>query len=109
LDLDKLRSFDDVMAGEHATLNLKRGMAHHHDHEPDDHCKTFLEDHPDLKDLTDLYECNASETQEQHQLPTTDAAPLFFVRIMSEKMMAVSRKAWSRNRGKDKNHKTDNK
>jgi hypothetical protein len=77
LDLDQLRSFDDVMAGGHATLNLKRGMALHHDREPDENYKTFLEDLTDLKDLTDLY--NASYPL---QMPLHSS-----LSVLSEKMM----------------------
>jgi nucleoside-diphosphate-sugar epimerase len=126
-DLDQL-SFAHVMA----RREVKRRMAYD---EPDDHYDTFLEEHPELKDLTDLYEWHALETmdasqviyreptnwlstlpdhikdeealeQEQHEIPTTTDAAALFVRIMSEKMMAVSRKVWSRNHERNQKHKT---
>jgi hypothetical protein len=122
-DLDQL-SFAHVMA----TRELKRRMANA---EPDDHSKTFLEENPDLKDLTDFYEWHALETkdasqviyrkptnwlssvsdhvngeealkQEQDEIPTTTHAAQLFIRIMSERMTAVSRRAWTKNRERDK-------
>lgn len=53
-ELDQL-SFAHVMA----TRELKRRIAHN---EPDDHVKTFIEQHPHLKDLTDSYEWHPMET-----------------------------------------------
>jgi hypothetical protein len=117
-------SFAHVMA----TRELKRRMANA---EPDDHSKTFLEENPDLKDLTDFYEWHALETkdasqviyrkptnwlssvsdhvngeealkQEQDEIPTTTHAAQLFIRIMSERMTAVSRRAWTKNRERDK-------
>eukprot|EP00934_Nitzschia_sp_Nitz4_P000194 Nitzschia sp. Nitz4//scaffold69_size99277//45172//48606//NITZ4_004631-RA/size99277-processed-gene-0.20-mRNA-1//1//CDS//3329556709//194//frame0 len=122
-DLDQL-TFAHVMA----MRELKRRIAHM---EPDDHIKTFIEQHPDLKGLTDSYEWHPLETelnrlhhepvQWQSQLPdhyvdeadeVTDAAELdlhepapLYVRIMSERVMAASRKIWSTARKRAKKNK----
>jgi nucleoside-diphosphate-sugar epimerase len=137
-DIDQL-SFAHVMA----KRELERRIAHG---EPDDHFKSFLEEHPQVHSLTDSYEWHAMETERNRlllqskkyrepmsnwlaQLPDhvtkdgwddmnadggheddpdaslhKDDVPLF-VRIMSEKMMAVSRKAWSRNKKMKKKKK----
>jgi len=118
-DLDQL-SFANVMA----TRELKRRMAHQ---EPDDHVKTFIEEHPELHDLTDSYEWHPLETdlnrlhreptnwqsqlpehlqvaidaatgkvlQEEDDVVPDDEMPLY-VRIMSERVMAASRKVWTK-------------
>ncbi len=107
-----------------AMRELKRRMAHQ---EPDDHVPTFIEKHPALKDLTDSYEWHPMETdanqlyQEPVQwistlpdhLTVDDEAPIeedeheheeskepvpLYVRIMSERVMAASRKMWSKGR-----------
>jgi hypothetical protein len=118
-DLDQL-SFANVMA----TRELKRRVAHR---EPDDHIKSFIEEHPELHDLTDSYEWHAMETDinKLHREPTywksqlpehvqvaVDSAgkveetnneqedeemPLY-IRIMSERVMAASRKMWTKAR-----------
>ena len=127
-DVDQL-SFAHVMA----KRELERRIAHH---EPDDHFKTFIEEHPELHDLTDSYEWHAMETvrnrnllqskvyrepsgnwlaklpdhmrkdaedpEETHTEKFEESQVPLFVRIMSEKMMAVSRKSWSRNKQKKK-------
>ena len=124
-DLDQL-SFANVMA----IRELKRRIAHR---EPDDHVKTFIEEHPELHDLTDSYEWNSMETEENklHRDPTNwssqlpeaqlqqqrnkiaaaaateeeleeeeEASPPLYVRIMSERVMAASRRIWARMRKK---------
>ena len=127
-DVDQL-SFAHVMA----KRELERRMALH---EPDDHFKTFVEEHPELHDLTDSYEWHAMKSERNRNLMENklyrepsgnwlvklpdhvpkDALDLdeensaklkenqvpLFVRIMSEKMMAVSRKSWSRHKKKKK-------
>eukprot|EP00536_Pseudo-nitzschia_multiseries_P012115 jgi/Psemu1/244288/estExt_Genewise1.C_4450034 len=119
-DLDQF-SFAKVMA----IRDLKRRIAHQ---EPDDHIKSFIEMHPELHDLTDSYEWHSMETEvnklyrepvnwnsqpppstqvtinadgnldEQDEL-TEEDTPLY-VRIMSERVMAVSRKIWAKTRKK---------
>jgi nucleoside-diphosphate-sugar epimerase len=128
-DLDQL-SFANVMA----TRELKRRIAHQ---EPDDHVRTFIEEHPELHDLTDSYEWHALETDYNrlHREPTDwrshlpddafaaidaqngqvvlvdegggipeEETPLY-VRIMSERVMAASRKVWSKVRKQVLKHK----
>jgi len=119
-DLDQF-SFAKVMA----IRDLKRRISHQ---EPDDHIKSFIEMHPELHDLTDSYEWHSMETEVNKlyrepiywdsQPPpstqvTTDAngnneqedelaekdTPLY-VRIMSERVMAISRKVWAKMRKK---------
>jgi hypothetical protein len=155
-DLDQL-SFANVMA----IRELRRRMSHR---EPDDHIKSFIENHPELHDLTgkriilsrnlelfkvkrsfetsrflttsqrfltcypifpytDSYEWHAMETEInklhyeptnwKSQLPETelvqvdkptddndlkeeDDNPPLYVRIMSERVMATSRKLWAK-------------
>jgi nucleoside-diphosphate-sugar epimerase len=117
-DLDQL-SFANVAA----TRELKRRMAHQ---EPDDHIKTFIEEHPELHGLTDSYEWHALETDTNklHREPTSwnshypehvqvvidsagkqeeredvaDEEMPLYVRIMSERVMAASRKIWTKAR-----------
>ncbi|KAG7355126.1 hypothetical protein IV203_004482 [Nitzschia inconspicua] len=120
-DLDQL-SFANVMA----TRELKRRVAHR---EPDDHVKSFIEEHPELHDLTDSYEWHALETDmnKLHGEPSywksrrpdhaqvaidsvgkvhevnreeeeEDKETPLYVRIMSERVMAVSRKIWTKTR-----------
>ena len=125
-ELDQL-SFAQVMA----VRELKRRIAHN---EPDDHVKTFIEQHPHLKDLTDSYEWYPMETdanqlyrepvqwtsslpdhvtaeddlsveEEMEKEDSKEPVPLY-VRIMSERVMAASRKVWARARKhRKKKHK----
>ena len=115
-DLDQL-SFAKVMA----MREIKRRIAHQ---EPDDHVKTFIQQHPELHDLTDSYEWHDMESEvnklyrdplnwNPHRLPSTlataadeleedpstDETPIY-VRIMSERVMDISRKVWNRVRKK---------
>ena len=121
-DLDQL-SFANVMA----KRDLHRRIAHE---EPDDHFQTFIEGHPELHDLTDSYEWHSMETEvnKLHREPVNwkshlpspvqvmvdangkledteddrlaeEDTPLY-VRIMSERVMAASRKVWSKMRKK---------
>lgn len=121
-DLDQL-SFAHVMA----SRELKRRMNHN---EPDDHIKTFIEQHPYLRALTDSYEWHPMETEhnKMYREPTTWMSQLpdhlpkiqddheaveevddeedpnkpvpLYVRIVSDRMMQVSREAWLKNRKK---------
>jgi uncharacterized protein (UPF0147 family) len=122
-ELDQL-SFAQVMA----VRELKRRIAHM---EPDDHFKSFIEQHPQLKDLTDSYEWHPMETDmnllyrdplqwnsflpdhvaaEVEEEPTTadvdpkEPVPLF-VRIISEHIMASARKLWAKEQKKKKKRK----
>lgn len=119
-EIDQL-SFAHVMA----LREVKRRIEHK---EPDDHVKTFIEKNPDLRPYTDSYEWHAMETennmlyrepiqwvaeipahiaalQEDHPAEDTedenendeDSVPLF-IRIMSERTMAASRKRWIKKR-----------
>jgi nucleoside-diphosphate-sugar epimerase len=110
-ELDQL-SFAHVMA----VRELKRRIAHQ---EPDDHVKTFIEQHPQLRDLTDSYEWHPMETdinllyrepvqwnailpdhlevegeEESPEVDPNEPLPLF-VRIISEHVMASSRRLWA--------------
>ena len=118
--LDQL-SFAHVMA----VRELKRRIAHQ---EPDDHFKTFIQQHPQLKDLTDSYEWHPMETdvnllyrepvQWNSLLPDhivlepadeaetsvppidpTEPVPLY-IRIISEHVMAAARRAWTKDQKK---------
>lgn len=124
-ELDQL-SFAHVMA----VRELKRRIAHN---EPDDHVKTFIEQHPHLKELTDSYEWYPMETdanqlyrepvhwmsalpdhfmgeeeqpvaEETEETDPKEPTPLF-VRIMSERVMAASRKVWAKARKQNKKKK----
>jgi len=129
-DIDQL-SFAHVMA----KMELERRIAHE---EPDDHVRTFIDEHPELRDLTDSYEWHSMQTENNRlyhepmmwtsQLPEhidkaawernhgrledlrqaklpPKTTPLF-VRIMSERMMALSRRAWTKlQKTKDKRKK----
>lgn len=124
-ELDQL-SFAHVMA----TRELKRRIGHM---EPDDHVKPFIDQHPELRDMTDSYEWHPMETevnklyrepiQWSPEVPDHmktveevvvdpnphEPAPLY-VRIMSERIMQASRKIWSKARAKQENQaKQDNK
>jgi hypothetical protein len=119
-EIDQL-SFAHVMA----LREVKRRIAHR---EPDDQIKTFIEKNPELRPLTDSYEWHAMETENNKlyqepikwvaEIPAHIAAlqedqpaeegkneneneeenvPLF-IRIMSEKTMAASRKRWIKKR-----------
>jgi len=119
-DLDQL-SFAKVMA----IRDLKRRVAHQ---EPDDHVKSFIETHPELHGLIDSYEWHSMETEvnklyrepinwDSQPPPSTQVGvngnekleeednleeedmPLY-VRIMSERVMASSRKVWTKMRKK---------
>ena len=122
--LDQL-SFAHVMA----VRELKRRIAHQ---EPDDHIKTFIQQHPQLKDLTDSYEWHPMETdvnllyrepvQWNSLLPDhivlepeddTPVAPVdpkepipLFVRILSEHVMAAARQIWTKEQKKKNKTKT---
>jgi len=117
-DLDQL-SFAKVMA----MRDIKRRIAHQ---EADDHVKSFIEQHPELHDLTDSYEWHSMETEANklYREPVnwnpnpiastqvtvdgkgnleedlTEAATPLYVRIMSERVMASSRKVWVKTRKK---------
>ena len=124
-DLDQL-SFAYVMA----QREIKRRIAHD---EYDDHVKTLLDEHPELKEYTDSHEWHPLETEQNKlyrepinwnpEIPKNamipeqskvderveeavdEAAPLY-VRIMSERVMGASRKVW--NKAKEKKDKKDN-
>ncbi|KAL3923591.1 MAG: hypothetical protein SGILL_001571 [Bacillariaceae sp.] len=113
-DLDQL-SFANVAA----TRELQRRIAHQ---EPDDHIKSFIEEHPELHDLTDSYEWHALETDinklhrepinwnshvpphvqividpsGNREDPVVDEEMPLYIRIMSERVMAASRKIWTK-------------
>jgi len=117
-EIDQL-SFAHVMA----LREVKRRIAHQ---ETDDHIKTFIELNPELKPYTDSYEWHAMETetnrlyrepiQWEAEIPahiaalqedkqandenesSKDEAEALFIRIMSERTMAVSRKRWMKRR-----------
>ena len=123
-DIDQL-SFAHVMA----SREVKRRIAHF---EPDDHVKSFIEEHPELRDYTDSYEWHPMETELnrlyreptkwQSQLPAhiriiedeqgdreqvdsqAEPGPLY-IRIMSEKVMAASRKIWVKQRKQQQRQK----
>lgn len=125
-ELDQL-AFAHVMA----VREVKRRMAHD---EPDDHVKTFIEEHPHLKDLTDSYEWHAMETdmnllyrepiqwnsllpdhvtvEVEEEPASADVDPdqpiPLYVRIISERVMAASRKIWAKDQ-KKKRKETQNK
>jgi hypothetical protein len=115
-DLDQL-SFAKIMG----MRDIKRRIAHK---EPSDNVKSFVEEHPELHDLTDSYEWHAMETEiknlylepvnwnSQHFASTQvtigangepkegedlieEDTPLY-VRIMSERVMDISRKIWTK-------------
>jgi hypothetical protein len=119
-DLDQL-SFAHVMA----QREIKRRIAHD---ETDDHVKTYIEEHPELKEVTDSYEWTPLETEHNKlyreplkwnpELPAhimvpeekvqdeeefDERAPLY-VRIMSERVMGAARKGWNK---PDKKAKTN--
>jgi hypothetical protein len=120
-DLDQL-SFAKVMG----MRNIKRRLAHK---EPDDHVKPFIEEHPELHDLTDSYEWHSmdAEVNKLYRQPLnwndqslasnpatasvsgqpdedTDDDSIedshLYVRIMSERVMDTSRKMWTKKRKK---------
>jgi hypothetical protein len=117
-DLDQL-SFAKIMG----MRDINRRIAHK---EPDDHVKSFVEEHPELHDLIDSYEWHPMETEmknlyhepvnwNSYHLASTkvtigangdpkegedlvgENAPLY-VRIMSERVMDISRKIWTKMR-----------
>ncbi|KAL3940190.1 MAG: hypothetical protein SGBAC_005217 [Bacillariaceae sp.] len=117
-EIDQL-SFAHVMA----FREVKRRIAHQ---EADDHIKTFIELNPELKPFTDSFEWHAMETetnrlyrepiqweaeipahiaalQEEKQADdedeiSPDEDEALFIRIMSERTMAASRKRWMKRR-----------
>ena len=116
-DLDQL-SFAKVMA----MRDIKRRIAHQ---EPDDHVQSFIQQHPELHDLTDSYEWYDMETEgnklyrdpvnwdplyippKGEVISTTEEVqeedlmhvetPIY-VRIMSERVMDISRRIWNKAR-----------
>ena len=133
-DLDQL-SFAKIMA----MRDIKRRIAHN---DPDDHVKTFIQQHPYLHDLTDSYEWHSMETevnklyrdpinfdpkyvpslyakkalmeQEDEDEDLAEEGTPIYVRIMSERVMDVSRRMWNKMRKKylkakkEKNKKNSN-
>ena len=96
-DLDQL-SFAKIMG----MRDIKRRISHN---EPDDHFKSFIEEHPELHGLTDSDEWHtmkmeASNLKEQD--PIAEKTPLY-VRIMSERVMDISRKIWTKLKKKKTN------
>ena len=112
-DIDQL-SFAHIMA----KRELERRMKYQ---EPDDHVKTLLDEHPTLSHLTDSHEWHALDQPQVEADPITWMIQLpehianfqegkeatgqellnspseeLFVRIMSERVMAISRKRWSK-------------
>ncbi|CAJ1940581.1 unnamed protein product [Cylindrotheca closterium] len=126
-EIDQL-SFAHVMA----LREVKRRIAHQ---EADDHIKTFIELNPELKPYTDSFEWHAMETetnrlyrepiQWEAEIPAHIAAlqedkqgddedessededEAFFIRIMSERTMAASRKRWMKRRKATRNKEGD--
>ena len=126
-EIDQL-SFAHVMA----LREVKRRIAHQ---EADDHIKTFIELNPELKPYTDSYEWHAMETetnrlyrepiQWEAEIPahiaalqedkqandedesSEDEAEALFIRIMSERTMAASRKRWMKRRKAARNKDVD--
>jgi len=103
-DLDQL-SFAKVMG----MRDLKRRIIQQ---EPDDHVKSLLEERPELHDLTDFYEWHSlgTDVKELYREPvrgkpgagdySIDETPLS-VRIMSERVMDISRKIWNKMKKKE--------
>lgn len=125
-DLDQL-SFAKVMG----IRDLKHRIAHN---ELDDDAESFLEEHPELHGLTDSYEWHSIETEvqklyrepvnwnsqnvastqvkigangEQEEEEDSIGDTSLYVRIMSERVMDISRRIWTKRRKKLANAKRD--
>ncbi len=126
-DLDQL-SFAKIMA----MRDIKRRIAHD---EPDDHVKSFIQQHPELHDLTDSSEWHDMETEanklyrdpvnwdpkrllpppkrlaateEENSEGLKEEGTPVYVRIMSERVMDVSRRIWNKMRKKILKAKREN-